>query len=87
MLSLRTAAQIRKREGNQMSEQNDPDDPKVPTEQPSFSSTEDDPLATAGTGGSEEPQGRVRPGGGDEAPEPHEPDEEQARQEKLGRTR
>jgi hypothetical protein len=40
-------------------------DDKVPSEKPSFSSTEDDPLATAGTGGSEDPKGRVRPGGGE----------------------
>lgn len=39
--------------------------PKQPSREPSFSSTEDEPLATAGTGGSEDPKGRVRPGGGE----------------------
>lgn len=42
-----------------------PHDGKVPSEKPSFSSTEDDPFATAGTGGTEDPKGRVRPGGGE----------------------
>jgi hypothetical protein len=37
---------------------------KVPSEKPSFASTTDDPLATAGTGGSDDPKGKVRPGGG-----------------------
>ena len=41
------------------------DDGKVPSKKPSFSSLEDDPLATAGTGGSEDPKGLVRPGGGE----------------------
>ena len=67
-----------------MTEHKNPDDRKVPTEQPSFSSTEDDPLATAGTGGSEEPKGRVRPGGGQVADNSREADEEEAHQEKLG---
>jgi hypothetical protein len=40
---------------------------KQPSKKPSFSSTEDDPLATAGTGGSEDLKGKVRPGG-DEVP-------------------
>jgi hypothetical protein len=40
-------------------------DGKVPSDKPSFSSTQDDPLATAGTGGSEDAKGRVRPGGGE----------------------
>lgn len=31
---------------------------------PSFASTGDEPLATAGTGGSEDRKGKVRPGGG-----------------------
>lgn len=41
------------------------DDGKVPSKRPSFSSFEDDPLATAGTGGSEDPKGLVRRGGGE----------------------
>lgn len=39
-------------------------DGKQPSSAPSFAATEDEPLVTAGTGGSEEPQGKVRPGGG-----------------------
>lgn len=39
------------------------DDGKVPSKRPSFGSFEDDPLATAGTGGSEDPKGLVRRGG------------------------
>ncbi|MCC7124786.1 MAG: hypothetical protein IT178_08045 [Acidobacteria bacterium] len=35
---------------------------EVRTERPSFAKLKDDPLATAGTGGSEEPKGRQRPG-------------------------
>jgi hypothetical protein len=38
-------------------------DGKVESKKPSFSSFEDDPLATAGVGGSEDPKGRVRPDG------------------------
>jgi hypothetical protein len=38
-------------------------DGKVPSEKPSFSSFKDEPLATAGIVGSEDPKGRVRPGG------------------------
>ena len=41
------------------------DDGKVPSTKPSFTSLEDDPLATAGTGGSKDPKGLVRPGGGE----------------------
>ena len=48
-----------------MADINKRDEEKVPTDKPSFSSTEDEPLATAGTGGSEDPKGRVRPGGGE----------------------
>lgn len=40
-------------------------DGKVPSEQPSFSSLKDEPLATAGIVGSDDPKGRVRPGGGE----------------------
>ena len=35
------------------------DDGKVPSKKPSFSSFEDDPLATFGTGASDEPKGLV----------------------------
>lgn len=37
---------------------------KQPSDTPSFAGTDDEPLATAGTGGSHDPKGRVRPGGG-----------------------
>jgi hypothetical protein len=43
----------------------DEHDGKVPSEKPSFSSLEDDPLVTTGIVGSEDPKGRVRPGGGE----------------------
>jgi hypothetical protein len=34
------------------------------SKKPSFGSTTDDPLATAGTGGKDDPKGKARPGGG-----------------------
>ena len=40
-------------------------DGKVPSKKPSFSSLEDEPLATAGIIGSQDPKGLVRPGGGE----------------------
>ena len=70
--------------GKHMPEQKNRDDEKVPADEPSFSSVEDDPLATAGTGGSEDPKGRVRPGGGEVPADSADSDEEQERQEKLG---
>lgn len=42
-----------------------PEAGKVPSDKPSFSSIKDEPLATAGIVGSDDPQGRVRPGGGE----------------------
>lgn len=39
-----------------------PAEEKQPSTTPSFAATEDEPLATAGTGGSEDPKGKVRPG-------------------------
>ncbi len=68
-----------------MGETKKQDDQKVETQDPSFSSTEDEPLATAGTGGSEDPKGKVRPGGGEVAAETPDSDEERKRQEKLSR--
>ena len=55
----------------------DPLDGKVPAEKPSFSSLKDEPLATAGIVGSDDPKGRVRPGGGEvpsDSPEDTEPE-------------
>jgi hypothetical protein len=52
-------------------------DGKVPSEKPSFSSFKDEPLATAGIVGSDDPKGRVRSGGGEvpaDSPEDTEPE-------------
>lgn len=53
---------------------------KQPSTKPSFASTEDDPLATAGTGGSHDPKGMVRPGLGQV---PTDSDEFERRAERL----
>ncbi|MFN2444886.1 MAG: hypothetical protein ABR606_04780 [Vicinamibacterales bacterium] len=55
------------------------------SKKPSFSSTEDEPLATAGTGGSEDPKGNLKPGGGQVPADSADADEEQKREEKLSR--
>lgn len=60
-----------------------PAEHEQPSRRPSYASTTDDPLATVGTGGRDDPKGKVRPGGG---VVPADSDEFERRKQRLDET-